>query len=137
MEWAQWSWMGIDMANKQNITQDLYKRLMAMTQKQSKSDCEPYPTFLEPTFAGPTTPSSTAMGQMNVKLPDNSDVVVTLWTDTAKLQIATLNAPDNSYTCYIPIQISANQILSVQPRHLYTNKLIMQPDGTIVAVVGF
>ncbi|CAM6001113.1 unnamed protein product [Sphagnum balticum] len=80
---------------------------MAMTQKQRKSDCKPYHTFPEPTFAGPTTPSSTAMGQMNVKLPDNSDVVVTLWTDTAKLQIATLDSPDNSYTCYIPIQISA------------------------------
>jgi hypothetical protein len=48
MEWAKlsgWSWIGIDMANHQNITQDLYKRVMAMTKEQRKSDCEPFPTF--------------------------------------------------------------------------------------------
>jgi hypothetical protein len=36
-------------------------------------------TLSVPTIAGPTTPSSMAMGNVNVKLPDNSDVVVTLW----------------------------------------------------------
>ena len=42
MEWAKlsrWSWMGIDIAKHQNITQDLYKRTLAMTKEQRKSDC--------------------------------------------------------------------------------------------------
>lgn len=80
--------MGIDMANKQNITQDLYKRLLAMTQQQRKSDCEMNRKCCCYCFiaycSGPTTPSTIIIGEMNVKLPDSSDVVVSLWSGKAE-----------------------------------------------------
>ena len=54
-------------------------------------------------------------------------------TDTDRFQILSLRGDE--YICHIPVQVSSNNILSVQPRHLYTDKPVTLDDGTVTIKV--
>ena len=105
------------------FTDEEMLQLLAMSEKQQMENC-------------PTTPSAHYIGNIVTTLPTGTrdrllnkrstnilagqSVVLRLKSDTMSVQILNLSPPDNAYTCYVPVQVSSNRVVSVDPNHLWT-----------------